>query len=148
MLSKISNFALTLPTSSADIEQAFSVMKLIKTGIRNRLTEGSLESLMLIFQEYQENKGRIRITREMIFQYEAFKTELNERKSRSRQNLRRTYNNMNSESQIIRNLEDEELIVEFEMKKMKKEEVEEKENGLSDEEIGEITYFKGDLEAL
>jgi len=53
MNSIVVRFAEALPTSSATIEQSFSVIKLVKTDRRNRLQELSLEGLILIGQEFR-----------------------------------------------------------------------------------------------
>ena len=53
VLPKIARFAESLPTSSATVEQSFSIIKLIKTDKRNRLKELSLEGLVLIGQEFR-----------------------------------------------------------------------------------------------
>ena len=39
---------LTLPVSTASVERSFSQMKMIKTRLRNRIGENSLNHLMLI----------------------------------------------------------------------------------------------------
>ena len=47
LLSKIAIATQTLPTSSASIEQSFSMLKLIKTDKRNRLSENNFQSLIM-----------------------------------------------------------------------------------------------------
>jgi len=50
-LALLAKVAQTLPTSSANIEQTFSEVKLFKTKQRNQLNERSLESLLIVNQE-------------------------------------------------------------------------------------------------
>ena len=45
---KIASIGLTLPVSKASVGRSFSQMKLIKTRLRNSLTEGRLNQLMRI----------------------------------------------------------------------------------------------------
>ena len=52
ILADIARFAYTLPTTSANVEQTFSVTKLFKTTQRNRMSEETLEALLLIAEEY------------------------------------------------------------------------------------------------
>ena len=47
-LSTLANICLTLPVSTASVERSFSQMKMIKTRLRNRIGENSLNHLMLI----------------------------------------------------------------------------------------------------
>ena len=47
-LQKIASIGLSLPVSTASIERGFSQMKLIKTCLRNSLTEGLFTQLMRI----------------------------------------------------------------------------------------------------
>lgn len=54
-LIKFAKLAQILPTSSADIEQAFSIIKLFKTEQRNSLSAESLEGCLLINQKYKGN---------------------------------------------------------------------------------------------
>jgi len=56
--------AQSLPTSSASIEQAFSIMKLLKTDKRNQLSNDTFEALILVNQEFK-TKGEITINEEM-----------------------------------------------------------------------------------
>ena len=53
LIPRLVRFAESLPTSSATIEQSFSNIKLIKTDLRNRLGELSLEGLVLVGQEFK-----------------------------------------------------------------------------------------------
>ena len=57
LIPKIVYFAETLPTTSAGLEQSFSQVKLLKTDIRNRLQEATLEGLVLVSQEFYEKTG-------------------------------------------------------------------------------------------
>jgi len=50
-LALVAKAAQTLPTSFTNIEQTFSESKLLKTYLRNQMSEKSLEALLLISQE-------------------------------------------------------------------------------------------------
>jgi len=52
LLSKIFRIAHLLPTSTSGIEQVFSSLKLVKSNLRNRLNENSVQSLILILQKF------------------------------------------------------------------------------------------------
>ena len=54
-LTMISRAAQTFPTSSANIEQTFSEIKLLKSNLRNQLSDKSLEALLIIRQELRFN---------------------------------------------------------------------------------------------
>ena len=51
ILSRFALVALTLPVSNADAERGFSCMNRVKTGLRNRLTVSSLDTLLRILME-------------------------------------------------------------------------------------------------
>ena len=53
-LCKLAKLALSLPTSSSDIEQGFSVLKLYRTDQRNSLREETLDGLMLVKEEFKD----------------------------------------------------------------------------------------------
>ena len=53
-LRKIASICLTIPVSTASVERSFSEMKLIKTRLRNSLSEGTLSQLMRIGIESPE----------------------------------------------------------------------------------------------
>ena len=55
-LPQVAKVAHILPTSSADVEQTFSDMKLFKNLLRNRLNEASLEALLLVDEELRIKK--------------------------------------------------------------------------------------------
>jgi len=74
ILPKLVRFAETLPTSSATIEQSFSNVKLLKTQLRNRLSEKSLKGLILVGQEFRE-KQDIEIGNEVITLYKKVRQE-------------------------------------------------------------------------
>ena len=115
---KTSQIALTaqsLPLSSAVIEQKFSTMKLVKTDLRNRLSESGLQACLLIQQECDGSES-FPITKEMVEVYSKLKTELNQRKS-SKLKVQKL------NTKFKENNEEEEKIVEI---------------------IGEITYKKED----
>jgi len=54
-LAMVARTAQTLPTSSANIEQTFSEIKLLKSNLRNQLSDKSLEALLIIRQELRFN---------------------------------------------------------------------------------------------
>ena len=64
LIYKIARMAQSLPTTSASIEQAFSILKLLKTEKRNQLSNESFEALVLLSQEFRINGG-IKIDEEM-----------------------------------------------------------------------------------
>ena len=68
----------SLPTFSAIVERKFSTMKLVKINLRNRLSESSLHSCLLIEQEYDQG---FTITNEVIDSYWKIKEELYQRKN-------------------------------------------------------------------
>jgi len=78
-ISEIVKFIFTLPTSSSDTEQAFSVVKMFKTSQRNSLEEKSLEGLILLQQKYA-GKTEISITDHMVKSYFEIRQKLNQRK--------------------------------------------------------------------
>jgi hypothetical protein len=49
----IIELALLLPVATATFERAFSAMKIIKTELRNKMTDGSLNDLMVCYIERQ-----------------------------------------------------------------------------------------------
>ena len=65
ILPEIVRLAESLPTSSATIEQSFSNIRLIKTDLRNRLNELSLEGLILIGQEFR-SQNKFSVTETMV----------------------------------------------------------------------------------
>jgi len=79
-LVKFVKFIQVLPTSSSDIEQAFSIIKLFRTNQRNRLSAKSLEGLILIHQEYQGEKNII-LPKNLLNLFSEMKDELNQRKN-------------------------------------------------------------------
>ena len=57
VLSEIFKLAHVLPVSSAGVEQSFSTLKMLKTSLRSQLKESTVESLMLIQQDYDPMKS-------------------------------------------------------------------------------------------
>ena len=59
-LCALANICMSLPVSTASVEQSFSQMKMIKTRLRNCIGESSLNHLMLIaiesLKELNDNK--------------------------------------------------------------------------------------------
>jgi hypothetical protein len=49
--------ALILPVATATVERAFSTMKIIKTELRNKMTDGWLNNLMVCYIEREIFKG-------------------------------------------------------------------------------------------
>ena len=84
LLKKFFDIAHVLPTSSAGIEQSFSYMKFLKTDLRNRMSEQTLEGLMLVAQE----KNSLKFTPAMFSKYQEIKEELNDRKRKRNSNLK------------------------------------------------------------
>jgi len=82
-LSKIFRAAHSFAPSSANVEQCFSVLKLLKSNIRNSLKEETLESLILIHEEFKDEKP-IKITDRLLMLYDEMKQKMNENKSRPR----------------------------------------------------------------
>jgi len=82
LLSKVFRIAHSLPTSSSGIEQVFSSLKLVKSNLRNRLNENTVQSLILILQKF--NDEEIIISDKMVENYKHVRDALNVRKSRSR----------------------------------------------------------------
>jgi len=83
-LSAIFLAAHSLPTSSAPVEQAFSSLKLIKSNLRNRLQENTLQSLMMISEKFKSNshENRITVSNEMIEYFNRAQQDLCFRKSK------------------------------------------------------------------
>ena len=53
---KLLNILLTLPVGTATVERSFSDMKMIKTRLRNRLSDDNLQHLMRVAIEGPELK--------------------------------------------------------------------------------------------
>ena len=51
MIDRLIRLVLTLPVSTATTEQAFSVMKLLKTRLRNRMEDELLADNMIVYIE-------------------------------------------------------------------------------------------------
>jgi len=69
-----------LPTSSACVEQSFSIIKLCKSPIRNRLKEETIQSLLLMKEE-SKNDSRIPITERLLEIFTLKKEEKNKKVS-------------------------------------------------------------------
>jgi len=82
-LSKIFRTVHAFAPSSANVEQCFSILKLLKSNIRNSLKEETLESLVLIHEEFKDGKS-IETPDRLITLFDVMKKNLNETKSRSR----------------------------------------------------------------
>ena len=85
-LSKIVRFVHSFAPSSANVEQSFSVLKLLKSDLRNSLKEKTLESLILLHEEFKNEKPIV-ISLSLIKKYDSMKKELNINKGRSRASL-------------------------------------------------------------
>ena len=92
LLSTLAKAAQTLPTSSATIEQSFSLMKLAKTDKRSRLSEENLQALMLTSQYYRE-RFEIReisdisikiIEDQVLYHFQKMRDELNKSKNKNK----------------------------------------------------------------
>jgi hypothetical protein len=82
-LSKLIKACHTLPTSTASLEQTFSRLKFIKNNLRSNLKEETVQSLVLIAQEYQ-NCQQIIIPERLLTSYDKVTEELSTRKSKKR----------------------------------------------------------------
>jgi len=69
ILSKIFRTIHSFAPSSANVEQCFSILKLLKSNIRNSLREETLESLVLIHEEFKDGK-HIEITDRLLALYD------------------------------------------------------------------------------
>jgi len=76
-----------LPKSSVGIESYFSRMKLIKSNSRTSLKEETLQSLLLIFQEF-EGKEEMLISERLLKVYKETKKALNKRNRAKFQKLK------------------------------------------------------------
>lgn len=79
-LPHLARVAHTLPTSSATIEQSFSVVKQVRTAVRNSLCEETLEGILFVMQEYQDQDS-IDISDKMVELFCGVRDALNARKS-------------------------------------------------------------------
>ena len=100
LLSSIIRTAHSLPTSSSNIEQSFSLMKLLKNDLRNNISEKSLRSLMMFCQHFS-NEERIAIPKRLIELYNSMRNDSNEKKSKKR----RTSNSLLEDEENKENLE-------------------------------------------
>lgn len=120
LLPKLVKAAHALPTSSSDVEQCFSGMKLVKTLLRNRLSEERLEAILLIIQEYKDKKALV-ITSEMLNLFKNAKEKLNLRKSSSTNQVMMNKNDIdNQEEEYFIWDEDLEKEIVMKSKKVKK----------------------------
>jgi len=78
LLTKIFMTAHTLPTSTAGVEQSFSILKLIRNVLRSNLHEKTTQSLLLIQQAF--NEPDFTISDELINLYKKYRDEISERK--------------------------------------------------------------------
>jgi len=99
LLPRLVRLAEILPTSSAPLEQSFSIIKLLKTDLRNNLTESSLEGLILVGEEYREKKD-IAVTDKMTQLYSQAKVSFNEKKNSSPKEKNNQYMNIEVEPDI------------------------------------------------
>ena len=65
LLPKLVSAAQALPTSSSDVEQTFSGVKLIKTLLRNRLSADKVEAILMILKAYG-GKKKIEISEKLV----------------------------------------------------------------------------------
>jgi hypothetical protein len=54
---RLIELALLLPVATATVERAFSAMKIIKTELRNKMSDGWLNDLMVYYIEREIFKG-------------------------------------------------------------------------------------------
>jgi len=86
-LLKIVRFAYSFAPSSANIEQSFSFLKLLKLDLRNNLKEKTLESLILLHEAFKNEKPIVISLSLIIKKYDSMKKELNKNKGQSRASL-------------------------------------------------------------
>ena len=79
LLPKLANIAQSLPTSSADVEQTFSGVKLIKTLLRNKLSAEKVEAILLLIQAFGKRKSII-IEKKIVELYQIVREKVYERK--------------------------------------------------------------------
>lgn len=79
LLSNIFLTAHSLATSSASVEQSFSLIKYLKNDLRNSLSEQTLQSLVLFSQEYKEHDS-LNISDELMELYTKMKETSNKTK--------------------------------------------------------------------
>ena len=107
-LSKIFRTIHSFAPSSANVEQCFSVLKLLKSALRNSIKENTLESLIMIHEEFKNGKP-ITVSSRLIEKYNSMKKLLNEGKSKNRLLNNNTDNNIQGseldENQFQRNEE-------------------------------------------
>lgn len=72
LLPRLFEVAHALPTSSAGIEQSFSLVKLVRSNLRNNLKEETTQALLLIAQEFKEG---YEVTDELISLYYEWKAD-------------------------------------------------------------------------
>ena len=77
-LSRIFQIAHCLPTSSAGVEQSFSLLKFIRSVLRSHLNEETTQSLLLISQAF--NFEKFHISEKMLSLYDEMQVILSERK--------------------------------------------------------------------
>ena len=75
-LPKFAKLIHSFPTSSSDLEQGFSNAKLIKTLIRNRLSEQSFEALLLNHEEVRIN-GQVKVSEKLLDSFDQLMDSLN-----------------------------------------------------------------------
>ena len=122
-LVKFFYFSQILPTSSSDVEQEFSIIKLFKSEQRNSLSEEGLEGLLLIHQN--EIGARTNIPPKAISLFKELKEEMNSYKNGKR-NRKRSYENALKESKMEVEMENEEGAPgSYELKKLKTNNLEE-----------------------
>lgn len=74
LLPLIFRAAQSLPITSSNVERAFSGIKLVKTLIRNKLSDLRLSSIYMIIEQYQDTK-MFNINQEVLNLYEQVKSE-------------------------------------------------------------------------
>ena len=91
LIPKIAYFAETLPTTSAGLEQSFSQVKLLKTDIRNRLSEETLEGLMFVTQEITPKSG-LNIDEKVLTKFIEVRKKFNEKRVVKKENQNKSKN--------------------------------------------------------
>lgn len=80
MLSILFRIIHSFAPSSANVEQVFSLIKLVKSKVRNRLKEETLESLMLLEEEFRHEKA-IYVDEKLIYLFDIMRQKFNRSKS-------------------------------------------------------------------
>ena len=79
-LSRIFKIAHSLPISSATVEQTFSTLKWIRNHLRSNLKEKTVESLIMLHQDFEDNDDFL--SEEMLIKFNKIQKEVTRRKKK------------------------------------------------------------------